>query len=89
MITVERITGPHHGFYLASYACEAGAGGDRYLGYAKICRRKPESYWDANCLVKICGDRLHADAALAVGEVEERALQQLRGILPQPQSLPA
>jgi hypothetical protein len=78
---MERITGPHLGYYVASYACETGASGERFLGYAKICRRRPDSYWDASCVVKICGDRLHADDAQAVDEVEERALQQLRRIL--------
>src|SRR6478672_655960 len=60
---MERITGPHQGFYIASYASETGASAEGYLGYAKICRRRPESYWDANCLVKLCGEGLHADPA--------------------------
>ena len=81
---MERITGPHYGFYVASYACETGATGERFLGYAKICRRRPDSYWDANCLVKICGDRLHADDGQAMDEVEQSALRQLQRILKEP-----
>jgi hypothetical protein len=77
---MERITGPHQGFYIASYACETGASGDRYLGYAKICRRRPESYWDASCLVKICGERLHGDTGQALVEAEAQAMQQLRSL---------
>ena len=82
---MERITGPHLGFYIASHASETGASGERFLGYAKICRRRPDSYWDANCLVKICGDRVHADAADALAEVEQRARDQLRGLASVPE----
>lgn len=80
---MERITGPHLGFYIASYAAETGAaacGG--WLGYAKICRRRPESYWDANCLVKLCGQVLHASAQQAIEEAEQRAIEQLRSLAP-------
>jgi len=79
---MERITGPHHGFYIAAYASETGASSEGYLGYAKICRRRPESYWDANCLVKLCGEGLHADPQHALEEVQQRALEQLRFLLP-------
>jgi hypothetical protein len=83
---MERITGPHLGFYIASHASETGAAGERFLGYAKICRRRPDSYWDANCLVKICGDRVHADPVQALAEAEQRARDQLRSLalLPEP-----
>ena len=78
---MERITGPHQGFYIASYASETGGAGG-YLGYAKICRRRPESYWDANCLVKMCGEGLHADPTQALDEAQQRALEQLRSLAP-------
>lgn len=77
---MERITGPHQGFYIASYASDTGAAAEGYLGFAKICRRRPESYWDANCLVKLCGEGLHADAAQALAEAQQRALDQLRSL---------
>jgi hypothetical protein len=79
---MERISGPHFGFYIASYACETGASGERFLGYAKVCRRKPDSYWDANCLVKFCGERLHGDSDAALDEVESHARHQLRNLVP-------
>ena len=82
---MERITGPHQGFYIAAYASETGASIEGYLGYAKICRRRPESYWDANCLVKLCGERLHADPQQALEEVHQRAVEQLRTLLPSPE----
>lgn len=89
MITVERITGPHHGFYLASYACEGGPDHAGYLGFVKICRHKPDSYSVAQGLVKICGDRFHPDAALAVVEVEQRALRQVHSMLLEGEAAPA
>jgi len=82
---MERITGPFGGHFIASHACDAAEGGQdggRFLGYAKICRRRPGSYWDASCLVKICGQRMHADAKDALAEVEALArghLAQLAG----------
>ncbi|MGZ5182396.1 MAG: hypothetical protein ACXWC2_18095 [Ramlibacter sp.] len=79
---MECITGPHHGFYIASYASESGAPSEGFLGYAKVCRRRPESYWDANCLVKICGEGLHADPQRAIQEVQQRALEQLDDLVP-------
>jgi hypothetical protein len=78
---MERITGPYQGFYIASYACETGAPGERFLGYAKICRRRPDSYWDAYCLVKVCGEHLHAQPEQAVAEVERRAREQLGNLV--------
>lgn len=83
---MERITGPHHGFYIATYASENGASNEGYLGYAKICRRRPESYWDANCLVKLCGEGQHADPQLALDEAHQRALDQLRTLVPSPET---
>lgn len=82
---MERITGPLMGFYIASHASETGAAGERFLGYAKICRRRPDSYWDANCLVKICGDRVHADPAQALAEAEQCAREQLRSLAAVPE----
>lgn len=79
---MERISGPHLGFYIASYAAETGAVSGGWLGYAKICRRRPESYWDANCLVKLCGEGLHGGADEAISEAEQRAIEQLRSLSP-------
>ncbi len=81
---MERISGPHLGYYVASYACEAGGPGERFLGYAKICRRRPESYWDASCLVKLCGERLHLDAEAALQDVEAVARLQMGNLAREP-----
>lgn len=79
---MERIVGPYEGFYIASYACETGAPGPHYLGYSKICRRRPDSYWDAQCMVKLCGEALHGSAEEAVADVERRARDQLGNMMP-------
>lgn len=74
---MERVSGPHNGFYIATYACETGGASERYLGYSKICRRKPETYWEAQCYVKLCGQLVHRSAERAMEEVEQRAREQL------------
>ena len=86
---MERISGPHRGFYVAAFASETGEPGESFLGHAKICRRRPENYWDANCLVKLCGERLHADAKPAIDEVLALAMSQLRTLAPQPETATA
>lgn len=78
---MERISGPHQGFYIASYACDAGADDGSFLGYAKICRRRPGSYWDANCLLKLSGKAFHADGERALAEAEAHAQQHLALLL--------
>jgi hypothetical protein len=48
---LERIEGPFKGYYVAAYAGPAGPRGG-YVSYAKVCRSRPVSYWEANCLLK-------------------------------------
>jgi hypothetical protein len=48
---MERIEGPLKGYYLAAYACPSGARGG-YVGYVKVCRSRPASYWESDCLLK-------------------------------------
>jgi hypothetical protein len=48
---VEHIEGPSKGYYVAAYAAPAEPGGG-YVGYAKVCRSQPVSYWEADCLLK-------------------------------------
>lgn len=81
-VCLERISGPHRGFYIASYACETAEPAREFLGYAKICRRRPDSYWDADCLVKLCGERSHAVAGDAVVDAEQRAREVLGDLVP-------
>lgn len=46
---MEKIVGPLHGFYVATYAGLL-PGAQRYSSNPKICRQKPVSYWEARCL---------------------------------------
>ena len=49
----EVITGPLRGYYVAAYACPAGAGDEAYAPYFKLFAQRPESYFEqAGCLVK-------------------------------------
>ncbi|MDB5948033.1 MAG: hypothetical protein JWQ33_3059 [Ramlibacter sp.] len=70
---MEKIVGPTNGFYVASYAWPS-MDGKRYSSYAKICRHKPGSYWDARCIFKLFGGEHHptAAAALAMANVVAR-----------------
>ena len=75
---MERITGPYNGFYIASYAGESGGPSPSFFAYAKICRGKPENYWDAHCCAKLPGEQLHPTAQAAIAEAEKRALKHTR-----------
>jgi len=65
---MERIWGPVNGFWLAAYAAPA-VEGDRYCSYAKVCWRRPSSYWDADCAFKIFGGEHHRSLESALGSV--------------------
>ena len=73
---MERISGPYNGFYIVSYACKTLGSGESFLGYSKICRDKPDNYWEAHCFAKIAGEQLHSNAQDAVTEVERQAREQ-------------
>lgn len=79
---MERITGPFNGFYIATYACETGGPSPGYLGYSKICRGRPDNYWDAHCCAKISGARSHDTAQEALLEAERRAWEQTGNLVP-------
>jgi hypothetical protein len=78
---MEKISGPYDGFYIASYASESGPG-PSFFAYAKVCRGKPENYWDAHCCAKVSGERLHPTAQAAIAEAERRAHVQARQLAP-------
>jgi hypothetical protein len=41
------------GYFIAAYACPTDDAPAAYVGYAKICRSEPESYFEAeDCLLK-------------------------------------
>jgi hypothetical protein len=80
--TMERISGPFNGFYIATYAGESGGPTPSFFAYAKICRGKPENYWDAHCCAKIPGEQLHPTAHAAISEAERRAREQTSRFAP-------
>jgi hypothetical protein len=86
---MEQISGPFNGFYIATYASDAGGPGINYLGYAKICRGRPDSYWDALCCAKVCGVRLHDTPQGAIIDAEGRARAQTDNLEPFAASKPA
>jgi len=73
---VERITGPFNGFYIATYASTTGGPGPNYLGYSKICRGKPQNYWEAHCCKTVVGMQIHPSPQAAMNEAERCAREQ-------------
>jgi hypothetical protein len=86
---MERISGPFNGFYIATYAGESGGPAASFFAYAKICRGKPENYWDAHCCAKVSGEHLHPTAQQAISEAERRARDQTRQLAPYAFAQPA
>lgn len=74
---IERVVGPIKGYYIASYACEMGEFGERYLGFAKVCTAKPEDYWQAKACAKFSADELVDSAQGALDCAERRARMQI------------
>ena len=70
---MERIIGPIRGYYIASYASEAG---EAWIAYSKICRSRPESYWDAQGSAKVRSYRAHSRPEAAVADAEVQARRQ-------------
>lgn len=60
-MSLERISGPWQGLYVASYTTEYEG---LFFGYAKVCQGKPADAWTADTIVKLCAggftDELHA-----------------------------
>jgi len=78
---MERVWGPQDGLYIAAYAGPT-RDGRHYCSYAKVCWRRPASYWDADeCLFKLFGGEGHRTAAGAIACVEREARHQI-GLLP-------
>jgi hypothetical protein len=75
-LIMERISGPFNGFYIASCACKTVGPGESFLGYSKICRDKPDNYWEAHCFAKIAGEQVHPNPRDAVVDVERQAREQ-------------
>ena len=78
---MERITGPVHGFYVASYASPVGDD-RRYCSYAKVCRDKPSSYWEARPVLKLFGGERHRSAEEAIAGAHRAARDQIENLPP-------
>ncbi len=84
----ERVSGPVKGYHIAAYASETTEPGGGYLGYFKLCRDTPESYWEADCLLKRCCPEPLPSVEDAMEMAMELALRQI-GNLPALGDLPA
>jgi hypothetical protein len=63
-------------FYVAAYATRA-LDGRHYAGYAKVCVRKPRSYWEAPCVFKLFGGDHHDTPEAAIESAKAAAAQQI------------
>lgn len=79
---MERISGPFNGFYIATFASESGGPHPSFFAYSKICRGKPDNYWDAHCCAKVSGEQLHATPQAAIDEAERRARDETAVLAP-------
>lgn len=54
---MERVIGPVRGYYIATYACAVDDGGEQFVGYARVCRERPASFWDAPVIFDVIADQ--------------------------------
>lgn len=55
---LERVSGPFHGYFLASYAVRWLEG---YVGYVKICAAPPTSVWECDARQKVSSQMCDRD----------------------------
>lgn len=76
---MEHIEATDKGYYIAAYACPTDDSPPAYMGYAKICRSRPESYWEAeDCLLKDSSGMVKSTAEEAVALAIHMARLQVR-----------
>ncbi len=77
---METIWGPVNGFYVAAYAERRDTG--EFVAYAKVCRRKPDDYWTADCLLKLFGGEHHGTDEAALVHMRRVACAKIACIPP-------
>jgi hypothetical protein len=82
---MDRVTGPHDGYFVALSASEIGTGSGRYLGFAKVCCSRPASFWlatlceEPGCCAHLCGGGLFDSPEAAMASAELLAQSHIRG----------
>lgn len=85
---VESIEGPFKGYYVAAYAQAIEDRPGAFVAYAKVCRSRPDSYWEAHdCLLKDSSGMPRPSPAEAVALAVDLARLQIRK-LPAVDNLP-
>lgn len=88
---VERLLPTGTEYVVAAYAAPLYAGGS-FVAYAKVCRGRPASYWEAApCVAKFASAGEHPTAAAALEDALEVALMSLGnlGVVRGPVTRPA
>jgi len=75
--SMERISGPYKGYFIAAYSVPADAG---FVGYAKVSLEEPQSVWsvpDVQKLTSVTGCRTELDAVSAAEQKARVAIANL------------
>lgn len=80
--TLEKVTGPVRGHFIALYACPMGELGRHYLGYYKICPKAPSGFLDAQCIDQGSAGDIAGSACLALLAAEASAIVRIGELFP-------
>jgi hypothetical protein len=79
MRSMERISGPYKGYFIAAYTVPAG---DGFVGYAKICMAEPGDVWNAQSVEKltsVTGCQSEHEAMVAAERKAREAIAEIVG----------
>ena len=71
-VTMEQISGPWDGIYIAAYTAELDG---RFYGYVKLSVSKPSDVWTAQVMMKLTARASYREESEALEAVEKRALR--------------
>jgi hypothetical protein len=71
-VTMEQISGPWDGIYIAAYTAELDG---RFYGYVKLSVSKPADVWTAQVMMKLTARASYREESEALEAVEKRALR--------------
>lgn len=75
-----RVTGPFKGYHVASVGCHVSEFGGGFLGYYKVVRGHPDSYWTADAVLEGHCSRTVSSGAGAMRMAESLAARLINGM---------
>jgi hypothetical protein len=70
---MERISGPYKGYFIAAYTVETDD--HHFVGYAKVCVKKPGSVWNVRSVEKLTRATSLRTELEALANAEKKARQ--------------